>query len=241
MKKIDRSFSIIAKAITLNLVNICIYYPKMMYMAKHPERYSDTYKYKYGIRIINAVIKACRIKINAYGLENLPKNQGFYLCANHQEKFDPLAIWSSFPGKVGVILNDKACHRPFIKELCVLIKSKKLIHDNMHSILSSFDSVTKELKAGTNYLVFPEGEYESEYNKLSEFHAGCFKSPRRAKCPIVPVVIKNSYRIFDKGFLTTLPIDVHYLNPIYPEEYENLTTKELAVYVRDKIKSAYIK
>ena len=235
MEKIDRSASIIRKTVFLNLFNIPILYPRMVYMSKHLDKYTYDQTYKLGLKVVKSVINASHVKINPYGLENIPEGNGFYLCANHQEKFDPLAIWYTFPKKLGVILNDAACHRPAIRELCKLIKTQRLIHDDMHSILSSFSNVTKDLKSGDNYLVFPEGDYETEYNKLSFFHSGCFKSPYRAKAPIIPIALKNSFRIYDKGLRTTKPIEVHYLKPIYPDEYKNITTKELAELVRTRI------
>ena len=236
MKVIDRSKSIIKKTVFMNLFNIPRLYPKMRYMAKHTDKYTYDETYKYCLKVIKSVLNASRVKIKPFNLENIPTKDGFYLCANHQEKFDPLVVWYTFPRKVGIILNDAACHRPAIREVTKLIHTQRLIHNDMHSILSSFNNVTKELKDGDNYLVFPEGAYETEYNKLSEFHKGCFKSPLRAKAPIVPIAIKNSFRIFDKGLRTTKPIEVHYLKPIYPEEYQSLTTKEISLLVRSRIK-----
>lgn len=235
MKKVDRSFSILCRALFLNFFNIFIHYPKMVYMCHHPDKYSMEEQYDYSIKIFKVILKTCHIKLEAYGLENIPTEDGFYLCANHQEKFDPLAIWCTIPNRVGVILNDAACHRPFIKEIVTLIKSQKLINTDIHSVLKSFAAVTRELKQGFNYLVFPEGDYEQEYNTLAEFHAGSFKSPQKAKCPIIPVALKDSYRIFDKGFRTTKPIQIHYLKPVMPEEYKDLSTKELAEMVRSRI------
>ena len=236
MQVIDRSKSIIRKTVFMNLLNIPRLYPKMRYMANHLDKYTYEETYNYCVKVIRIVLNAAKVQIKPYNLENIPKTDGFYLCANHQEKFDPLAIWYTFPRKVGVIINDAACHRIVIREVTKLIHSQRLVHDDMHSIVSSFNNVTKELKNGDNYLVFPEGAYETEYNKLSIFHKGCFKSPLRAKVPIVPIAIKNSYRIFDKGLRTTKPIEIHYLKPIYPEEYQNLNTKEISLLVKNRIK-----
>ena len=236
MEAIDRSASIIKKTVLMNAFNIPIYYPRMRYMANHLEKYTYDQTYNYCTKVIKAVLNATHVKIKAFGLDNIPTNDGFYLCANHQEKFDPLVIWYTFPRQVGVILNDAACHRPAIREVCALIKTQKLIHNNMHSILTSFNNVTEELKKGFNYLVFPEGAYEREYNKLSTFHTGCFKSPRRAHCPIIPIAIKNSFRIFDKGLHTSKPIEVHYLKPIDYSEYSELSTKDLSLLVQDRIR-----
>ena len=84
-------------------------------------------------------------------------------------------------------------------------------------------------------MIFPEGGYEEEDGVLGEFHAGSFKSPQRAHCTILPVAIIDSFRIFDKGFKTTLPIQIHYLKPILPEEYEGMSTTEIAELVKKRI------
>lgn len=236
MKAIDRSASIIKKTVFLNLFNILRFYPKMVYMSNHLEKYTYNQTYSYCLKVIKAVLNSALVKIKAFGLENIPTKDGFYLCSNHQEKFDPLVIWYTFPRQVGVILNDAACHRPAIREVCKLIKTQRLIHNNMHSIFTSFNNVTTELINGFNYLVFPEGAYETEYNKLSEFHSGCFKSPHRAHCPIIPIALKNSFCIFDKGLRTSKAIEVHYLKPINYEEYKNLTPKNLASLVKERIR-----
>ena len=36
-------------------------------------------------------------------MENIPEKDGLYICSNHQEKFDPLAIWLSFPRQLEII------------------------------------------------------------------------------------------------------------------------------------------
>lgn len=231
----NRSSSIIFKAVSKNFINILIHYPKMIYMSCHPEKYSSEEQYDYCLKLIKLLIDTCNIKIEVSGLENIPKDDGFYLCSNHQEKFDPLAIWYAFPRHIGVILNDEATHRPFIREVCKLIKSRKLKNNDLHSLVTCFSDITKDLTSGINYMIFPEGWYESDYTQLSEFRSGCFKSPQRAHCKILPVALIDSYKIFDKGYKTTNPIQVKFLEPIEPENYANLKTQEIAAIVQSKI------
>ena len=230
-----RGASILFKAISRNFFKIVVYYPKMVYMAFHQSKYTVDEMYAYCLKMIRFAVDTAGLRVEAYGLENIPAEDGFYLCSNHQEKFDPLAIWYSFPRQIGVILDDVAVHRPFIREVCRLIRSKKLIKHNTHSVVKAYSEITNELKQGINYMVFPEGGYEEVQGKLSEFMAGSFKSPQRAHCKILPVAIVDSFRIFDKGFRTTKPIQVHYLKPIAPEEYDNMSTAEIAELVKARI------
>ena len=232
-----RSATILFKAITRNFLKIVIYYPKMVYMAFHQQKYTKDQMYAYCLKMITFAVDAAGLRVEAHGLDNIPEKDGLYICSNHQEKYDPLAIWYSFPRQIGVILDDKATHRPFIREVCRLIKSKKLIKHNMHSVVKAYSEITRELKEGQNYMVFPEGGYEEEEGKLGVFHAGSFKSPQRAHCTIIPVAIIDSYKIFDRGFKTSLPIQVHYLKPINPEEYEGMDTSEIAELVKTRIQA----
>ena len=232
-----RGVEILLKAVIINFFTFFIFFPKMVYMSRHKEKYTDDELYAYGLKIVRVAVNTAGLKIEAQGLENIPQTDGIYICANHQEKFDPLAIWLSFPRQTGVILDDSATHRPVIRELCDLIKSQRLLKHNTHSVVKAYNQITRELKAGINYMVFPEGEYEEEPGMLGDFHAGSFKSPQRAHCPILPVALIDSYKIFDKGFKSTLPIRVHYLLPIKPEEYAGMTTSEIAGLVKSRIQA----
>ncbi len=237
MKRKNRSAAILFKALIRNFFKIFAYYPKMVFMALFNKKYSDEVKYAYGKKIVHCAVDTSGIKIEAFGMENIPEKDGLYICSNHQEKFDPLAIWYTFPRQTGVILDDVATHRPFIREICVLIKSQKLVKNDVHSMVSAYTEITKNLKAGVNYMLFPEGGYEEEDGVLGEFHAGSFKSAQRAHCTILPVAIIDSFRIFDKGFKTSRPIQIHYLKPIQPEEYDNMTTTEIAELVKARIQA----
>lgn len=237
MKKKNRSRIILFKGLTRNFFQILAYYPKLVYMVARQKKYTEDEMYNFGLKIVTTVFDKSGLKYEAYGLENIPSQDGIYVCANHQEKFDPLAIWKCFPRKLAVILDDAACHRPFIREVTTLIKSQKLIRNDVHAMVKSYSEITKGLKNGTNYMLFPEGGYELEDGVLGEFHAGSFKSAQRAHCPILPVAIVDSFRIFDKGFKTTKPIQVHYLKPIMPEEYEGKTTNDIAEMVKSRIQA----
>lgn len=234
----NRGFTILFKAIVKNFINIIRFYPHMIHVANHPEKYSRDEQYECAKNLIKKVFEKCGIKVEAYGLENISQEDGIYLCMNHQEKFDPLAVWQTFPRQIGVILNDKVTHRPFISEICKLINSKKLIQKDIHSNLQIMHEIVDELKNKQNFMIFPEGYYEDDFSVLKDFKEGSFKSPKRAKCPILPVCIVNSYAIFDKGFKTTRPIEVHYLKPIQFEEYGNFSTHEIACMVRERIQTA---
>lgn len=53
--------------------------------------------------------------------------------------------------------------------------------------------------------------------------------------PIVPVALIDSYRVFNSFWLGPVTTQVHYLKPIYFEEYGSLKTQEIAALVLDRI------
>ena len=59
----------------------------------------------------------------------------------------------------------------------------------------------------------------------------------KAKCPIVPVAIIDSYKAFDTGSTENVNVQVHYLEPITYDEYKMLKTTEVAEIVKEKIKN----
>lgn len=227
-------------AITLfkNIKTIMYYYPKLTKMAKHPEKYDFKKRYDYLLKMINRVFKCCDLQIKVFGLDNIPKEDGLFVCANHQEKFDALVLWNSFPRTLGVIADGFASRRHFIREIMKIVPSIKMHKNSMKSMVKSIETLTEELQNKVNYMIFPEGKYEIDCKKLLPFLGGCFKSPLRAKAIIQPVAIINSNHLFDKDLKKPYEIQVHYLKPIYPSEFKDMKSLDLANLVQDKIQKA---
>lgn len=226
---------ILALTIIKNMKSIFHHYPKLIYMAKHSEKYSKEECYNYLLKLINIIFRNCDVEIEVFGKEKIPNEQGLFVCANHQEKFDALALWKSFPGTLGVIVDGFASKRHFIREIFRIIPAIAMHKNNMKSMIKSIENLTDELKNKINYMIFPEGRYEIDCKQLLPFLGGCFKSPLRAQSIIQPVAIINSNHLFDKGLPKPYKIQVHYLDPIYPKDFKNLKSIELANLVQQKI------
>ena len=82
--------------------------------------------------------------------------------------------------------------------------------------------VTEEVKKGRNYLIFAEGTRSKMGNKLLEFKGGSFKAATKAKCPIIPIALIDSFKPFDTNSIAPVTVQVHFLEPIYYEEYQNM-------------------
>ena len=96
-------------------------------------------------------------------------------------------------------------------------------------------NVIREVRAGRNYLIFPEGTRSRNGNRLGEFKSGSFKAATKAKCPIVPIAIIDSYLPFDTNSTRHVDVQLHFLPPIPYEEYKGMKTTEIADMVKSRI------
>ena len=96
-------------------------------------------------------------------------------------------------------------------------------------------NVTKEVKAGRNYLIFAEGTRSKNGNHPQEFKGGSFKAAIKARCPIVPIALIDTYKAFDTGSADPLTVQVHFLEPLRYDEYKEMKSTEIAAEVRKRI------
>ena len=98
--------------------------------------------------------------------------------------------------------------------------------------------VTEEVKAGKSFLIFPEGTRSRKGNELLDFKGGSFKSAVKAKCPIVPCALIDSFIPFDENSIRPVTVKIIYLPPMYYDEYKDMKTVEIAVEVKKRIERA---
>ena len=75
-------------------------------------------------------------------------------------------------------------------------------------------------------------------NKLLEFKGGSFKAAQKAKCPIVPCALINSFVPFDENSVRQVTVKLLYLKPLYYEEYRHMRSNEIAEEVKRRIEEA---
>ena len=105
----------------------------------------------------------------------------------------------------------------------------------MRSQVKTISNVITQVKDGRRYIIFPEGGYSDNNNDVHDFLPGTFKCSVKSKTPIVPVALVDSYKVFGINSLRPVKTQVHFLEPIYYDEYKDLSTKEIANLVQTKI------
>lgn len=179
--------------------------------------------------------KGGRVKIDAHGMENIPEENGFILFPNHQGLFDVLAIMESFPKPFSVVMKKEVQNVPFLKQVFRIMRAKALDREDVRQGMKVILEVVEEVKAGRNYLIFAEGTRSKKENEPQDFKGGSFKAAIKAKCPIVPVAIIDAFKPFDRKSIEKVTVQVHYLKPLYYEDYKDMKSTEIAAYVKEQI------
>ena len=204
---------------------------KLCWYAAHTEKYPEDVKYKHLQYIVYRANKGGNIEIKVHGQEKLPKENGFILYPNHQGLYDVLAMVHACPMPIAMVAKKEIGNVQFIKQVIACTKSFVLDRDDVKQGMK----VIEEVKKGRNYLIFAEGTRSKQGNKPQEFKGGSFKAATKAKCPIVPVALIDSYKAFDTGSTKTVTVQVHFLEPMLYEEYKDMKTVEIADEVRRRI------
>lgn len=229
------------RIVTMVLKNLPIVpgaWQKLCRYAKHPEKYSEEEMYRHIQYILKRAVRGGNIDLQVSGTENIPKEGGFMIYANHQGMFDVLAVAATCDIPVGAVLKKELYDIPFLHQVAICTRSFPMDREDVRQSLTVIQSVIREVKAGRNYLIFPEGTRSRNGNQMGQFHSGSFRCATRSKCPIVPVALVDSFKVLDQKGSKPVTVQIHYLKPICWEEYGNLKTTELAALVKERIAQA---
>ena len=220
---------------------IIYYVPKMIIWSRNLSEHPEDERYAVTQKMINHIKKKGRIKTNVYGTDNLPENGGYIMYSNHQGKYDALGIMHSHEKPCSVLMEEKRSRMPIANQFIDFIGAKRLNQQDLRQQISFFNEISKEVKDGRKFIIFPEGKYSDNRNSLQEFYNGCFKCALKSESPIVPVMIYDSYKPFSINSLRKVTTEVHFLEPIMYDEFRDMKTPELCSLVKLRIEEAMTK
>lgn len=213
-----------------------IWFLKISYYSKS-DKYTEEERYSLLRDITRKVNKAARVVIEPHGILNLPKENGYIMFPNHQGMFDVLSILETHKRPFSVVIKKEVENVILVKQVIKLFRAQVINRDDVRQSLKVIMQMTKEVKEGRNYIIFSEGTRSRNGNNLLEFKGGSFKSAINAKCPIVPVALIDSYKVFDTNSIDPIKVEVHFLPPLYYNEYKNMKSIEIAKEVKCRIET----
>lgn len=218
-----------------NIILVPYMWCKLCYHASHVDKYTEEQHYKMLRFIVLRANKGGNVTIQTYGRENIPNENGFIFFPNHQGLYDVLAIVEACSTPFSVVAKKEIKDIQFLKQVIACMKGYLMDREDIRQSMKIISDVTEEVKKGRNYVIFPEGTRSKEGNQVQGFKAGSFKAATKAKCPIIPVALINAFKPFDTNTISPVTVQVHFLPPLYYEEYKDLKTKEIADKVQKQI------
>lgn len=218
-----------------NLFRVPYLGPRILHMCKNADKYTEKERYQMIKKIVRAIKYAGAIFTRSFGQENLPKEGGYIMFANHQGKYDALGVFHTHKEPCSVVMDEARSHMLVVNQVLQLCDGKRISLTDVRQSMGIIMEMAEEAAQGRRFLIFPEGGYFHNRNTVKEFKAGSFKSAMKAKVPIVPVALVDSWKAFEGFRVGVVRTQVHYLPPITYEEYKGMKTTEVAELVRQRI------
>ena len=217
-------------------------YPRLCRYAnpKKKSKYSLDERYALSHEVVKKVVKYLHVELHVKGEENLPKDTNYLLIPNHQSNMDPLILLNLYDRDLSFIAKKEVENFPLVNKVVIGIDGVLMDRKDIRSEVRAISKASEILSSGkVVFAIFPEGTRSKDPNHtLLHFKPGALKPAFNASKPIVPVAVYGGFRVLDKKLrMKRYPVQISFLKPIYPEEFENKTTSEVMEKVRSEVEA----
>ncbi len=177
-------------------------------------------------------------KVEFKGLDNIPKNEKYFVASAHQSMFETFAFQSVLDYPV-FILKKELLKIPLFGLYLKKIKSIEITRDTTtKDNLNFFDKVATIIKNEERpLLIFPQGT-RIKPNEVVPFKKGVGRIYEALNITCIPVAL-NSGSVWPKDGITKYPgkITVSFLKPIKPGLNRDEFIRNLEIKIYDEIKN----
>lgn len=171
-----------------------------------------------------------RMRVHTEGLEQTPKDGRFLLVCNHLSLLDPVMLLAYFRKSQLAFISKRENNSMFLvgklmhRLMCQLI-NRENDREALKTIIACIRLIQEDqVSVG----VFPEGYIHGD-GLLHPFRSGVFKIAQKAKVPIVVCTLKNTPKVkVNMAKLKPTDVHLHLVGVVQPEEFEGLTTVDIA-------------
>ena len=208
-------------------------------IVKFSPKLRDASSLKIVLTVFQLCIRITGSTVTVIGEENVPQDTAVLYIANHRSFFDVLLTYVRVPRCTGYIAKYEMKHIPLLhawmRLLHCLFLNRKDIRQGMKTILAA----AEDIKNGTSICIFPEGTRPKGVSELEmlPFRKGSFKIATKTNCPIVPIALCNTSKIFEDHLPLIKPahVTLEYGKPIYPDTLSKEEKRNLEQYTQDII------
>ncbi|MBT4594019.1 MAG: 1-acyl-sn-glycerol-3-phosphate acyltransferase [Candidatus Marinimicrobia bacterium] len=176
--------------------------------------------------------------IRTKGTAPAPSGEPYLYMINHESMFDHFMLGAScrhYVTGVGAYEQLKyPLYGAIVKKYGMIPIVRKELGKAIHSLNLAEDAI----RNGISFLISPEGT-RTLSREMGPFKKGPFHISKNTGVTIIPVGLTGVYDAKKKSDWRLKPgiITLHYGEPIYGTEYENLTLEALQNLVRNRIKT----
>lgn len=134
-------------------------------------------------------------KAQIRGAEHLPADRPVLIVSNHQGAFDIPLLLAVLPKPQGFVAKKELGGIPMVSWWMRLIGCIFLDREDRRVQIQQIRETVETLKGGHNMVIFPEGT-RSGKAEMGEFAKGSLNIAAKAGVDILPVSIKDSYKVF---------------------------------------------
>lgn len=149
-----------------------------------------------AMRPVVGVLSRALWRITFRGYENVPKEGGLVIAANHQTYADPFWIGSRVKRPIRYLAWNEAFKWPLAGKALELLGAWPLALERGNP--TAHRRSLKWLRAGGAVMIFPEGQRAYADGELSRFKAGAVRLALEAGAAVLPVTIRGGQRVWPR-------------------------------------------
>ena len=206
--------------------------------SKHLDKYPFAIRHAKFRELSKKTNIALQVDLQFFGLENIPKDDVFFLVSNHTSAYDPLPILIAIDQPTSFVGKMELTNVPLLKTAIKALDVLSIDREDLRQSLKVMLKVEEELRnKQRNWMIFPEGtRIRDQMLPLAEFHHGTFRPAWKTGTTILPVATWGTYRVLKMHpQFKRYPVFVSFLKPITKEDYAGLNTSDLAEMTRNMI------
>ena len=227
-----RFICIVIFLVTFLILSIPIFFVEWVIGKFNREKrdYSSLRLVQWAFKVI---LKMTSVRTTVIGEENVPDEPVLFI-GNHRSFFDILLTYSRCPRLTGYVAKDSMKKVPLLsvwmERLYCLFLNRTDIKEGLKTILTGIE----QIKNGISMCIFPEGTRNDNPKELLPFKEGSFKLALKTGCPIIPIAMTNTPKIYEAQapLLKKTHVVLHYGKPILPNELDADTKKHIGVYTK---------
>jgi 1-acyl-sn-glycerol-3-phosphate acyltransferase len=147
------------------------------------------------------------ITFKVSGREHLPLDRAAVYCSNHQSNVDPPVLYEALHPRMHILYKREIDGIPILARAFRIAGFIPVDRRNKEAAMRSIDAGAASIRAGSSFLIFPEGT-RSRTDELLPFKKGGFIMAIKAEAPIVPVAVQGGRAAMRRGSWIIRPVTV---------------------------------